>query len=29
MSKSVQIMHTHKADKAGVTESTVRKLKSK
>lgn len=29
MSKSVQIVHTHKADKAGVTESTVRKLKSK
>ena len=29
MSKSVQIVHTHKADKAGVTESIVRKLESK
>lgn len=29
MSKSAQIVPTHKADKAGVTESIVRKLKSK
>lgn len=29
MSKSAQIAHTHKVDKAGVTGSIARKLKSK
>lgn len=29
MSKYAQVVHTHKADKAGVTESIARKLKSK
>ena len=28
MNKSAQIAHTHEADKAGVTESIVRNLKS-